>query len=245
MVSIDKVRAALPPFENKKKLIVQYQGTRDIINEIIRTHEYYEQDYNFIYDFFDQGDTYTTCSAIWNFLKWHLKYKAESIDEQSVKSPAAILQKGLHVDCKHYSLFAGGVLSAIKDNYLDGFDWCYRFVSEADDHSIGHVFVVVFDGDKEIWLDPVLSSFNQRKKYTYIKDKRVMPLYAISGVNNATVKEISVDSGQAERSFLVMVNLNLFNLKDLLKSSAAVLNGPVKQYFEKNNFDFQNLMNVL
>src|ERR1700688_2782834 len=98
MVSINTVRNALPPFQDKKIMIMPYQGTKDIVNEIVRTHKEFETDYDCIYNYFDTGEDFTTCSNIWNFLKWNLKYKAEDIENQSVRSPAAILAPGHTVD---------------------------------------------------------------------------------------------------------------------------------------------------
>jgi len=89
---IKEVRAALPPFRNEKVTIKERQGTHDIINEIVKTHEMYERDYDRIYQFFDRGDVYETCRTIWQFLKYNLTYNAESDGEQSVKSPSAILE---------------------------------------------------------------------------------------------------------------------------------------------------------
>lgn len=246
MVSIAEVRAALPPFQNKKTLLTQHQDTKDIVNEIIKTHEAYETDYDCIYEFFDTGDDYTTCKTIWDFLKYNLKYKAESLDSQSVKSPAAILHKGEYVDCKHYSLFIGGVLDAIKANTGAGFDWAYRFVSEDRNKQIGHVFVVCFVGGDEIWIDPVLGSFNEYKSYTNIIDKKIMSLYKISGTNsNPPVKDVTVDFDKAESSFLVILNMNAFSLKDLMLRNPNITYGPVKAYYEANGLDFQNLLNIL
>lgn len=246
MVSISEIRAALPPFQNKKTLVTQHQGTKDIVNEIIKTHELYETDYDCIYNYFDTGEDYSTCQNIWNFLKYNLRYKAESLDSQSVKSPSAILHKSEYVDCKHYSLFTGGVLDAIKANTDANFDWCYRFVSEDENKSIGHVFVVMFIDGNEIWVDPVLNSFNEYKSYTKILDKKIMSLYKISGTNsNPPVKDITVNADRAEGDFLVILNMNAFSLKDLMLRNPEITNGPVRAYYEANGLDFQNLLNIL
>jgi hypothetical protein len=245
------LQSILPPFKGDKVLIVQHQGTRDIINEIVRTHEMYVQDYNLVYGVFDRADVMATSRAIWEFLKYNLKYKAESADDQSVKSPSAIIADGHYVDCKHYSLFIGGCLDAMKMNEGDDYDWAYRFVSDSPSKQICHVFVVVFDGDREIWVDPVLGSFNQRKSWTAVKDK-YMPPVAVNGLSRITgtdsspaQRTVTVDGSAAERAFLVMVNLNLFSLKDLLKSDLATLEGKVQPYMDAHGFDYNQLMAIL
>jgi hypothetical protein len=42
--------------------------------------------------------------------------------------------------------------------------------------------------EKEIWIDPVLSTFDYKKPYTYAKDKR-MALYTVSGIGKATAAQ--------------------------------------------------------
>jgi hypothetical protein len=253
MVSKNTIVKALPPFRNEKILIKQRQGTNDIINEIINTHNEYETDYDTIWQYFDTGDLKTTCKEIWDFLKYNLVYDAEAGEDQSVKSPAAILHPGEKVDCKHYALFAAGVLDAIIQNggYQENqnWRWFYRFASDKNDGSIGHVFVVATEPTrgqtKEYFIDPVLSNFNQHKQWTRTQDEHIMALYKISGVNNPSPVTVEVDTQKAITSFLTMVNLDLFSLKELLLSDMSVFNGPVKNYFLQKGFNFDTLVNIL
>lgn len=245
MQSKSAIRGLLPPFENKTVLIVQDQSVKDIINEILITHAEYEADYDGIYKQFDKGDINQTGQGIWNFLKYNLKYTAEDKGDQSVKSPAAILQDGQKIDCKHYSLFIGGVIDAIKRNEGDGFEWFYRFASYDRETAPSHVFVVVRDNGTEYWIDPVLSAYNRRKQPTFKTDKKPMSLYKISGTNDETETVITINKDKAESDFLVMVNLNVFGLKDLMLSNANVTYGLVKDYFKTEGFDFNNLLNIL
>lgn len=247
MVSIETIRNALPPFRNDRVIIKDRQGTADIVNEILKTHELYAADYDRIYQYFDTGNIYETCRGIWEFLKYNLVYNAENDSEQSTKSPSAILHPGEKIDCKHYSLFAGGVLDAIKRNEGDTWKWNYRFVSYYPGESIGHVFVVVNDGS-EIWLDPVLTSFDQRKKYSSKLDKAPMALVRISGIGaaaNQTGPEVTVNKSVAWSSFLTGVNENMFSLKNLLRENPAVTNGALKNYCTANGFDYNQLMTIL
>jgi hypothetical protein len=247
MVAINKLRAVLPPFKNETTVIVDKQSTNDIINGVLEKHRQYETDYDNIYRFFYTGDIYTTCKQIWEFCKYNLQYVVESENLQSVKSPAAILQPGGTVDCKHYSLFIAGILDAIQANQNESWVWCYRFASYDNNRSPEHVFVVVKDNGSEIWIDPVLGSFDERLKPTYFKDKNTMSLVSISGigtVNNQSTT-ITVDKDEAENSFLAMVNANVFGIKTLLKRNSDITNGTVKDWYVRNGYDFGRLQNML
>lgn len=246
MVPIAKVRALLPPFKNKQVWVTDNQGTKDIINNILDTHNAYTDDYLLIADLFDFGDEFDIGARIWNFCKYQLHYKAESEKRQTVMSPAAIVSPGMNVDCKHYSLFIAGVLNALNQGDNEQIDWAFRFVSEMQNKSIGHVFVVVFlDNGKEIWIDPVLTSFNQRKNYTKQIDKKVMALYKISGVSNQQQVNVSVDKEQAFSNFLVMLNKNYFQIKTLMLNNQDITFGPVQDYCRLNGLDFSRIVNLL
>jgi len=245
MPSLQQVRNALPPFRNKKEVIQQWQGTDDIIYEIINTHKFYEADYDRIASLFDTGNIYDTSNEIWNFLKYNLTYNEESGEEQSVKSPSAILHPGENIDCKHYSLFAAGVLDAIKRKYDDPYTWSYRFASDKNGaKEATHVFVIVKDNGKEIWIDPCLSMFDLHKKWNYSIDKQPMSLVKISGDTPQTVP-VTVNSNVAWVSFLTCVQFNYFGLKDLLKQYNGITSTQLRQYCVNNGFDYQQLITFL
>lgn len=247
MPSLQAVRNALPPFRNEKVLIKQRQGTNDIMREIIKTHEAYETDYDRIYTLFDTGDIKSTCESIWNFLKYNLTYNEESGDEQSVKSPAAILHPGELIDCKHYSLFAGGVLDAIKANYNEPWTWCYRFATDKSGTTEPtHVFVVVRDGKNEYWLDPCMMSFDYKKKWNFYIDKQPMSLVRISGETPQTDHiPVMVNPETAWVSFLTMINFNYFSIKDLLSQNPQITNTALRIYCQQKGFDFNQVVNFL
>jgi hypothetical protein len=245
MPTLQQVRTALPPFRNKKELINQWQGTNDIIYEIMNTHKLYEADYDRIASLFDTGNVYDTSNEIWNFLKYNLTYNEESGEEQSVKSPSAILHPGENIDCKHYSLFAAGILDAIKRKYDDNYTWYYRFASDKKGaKEATHVFVVVNDAGKEIWIDPCLSMFDYHKNWSYYIDKQPMSLVKISG-NSPQPVNVTVNKDVAWSSFLTCVSNNFFGLKDLMQSNQAITSTQLKQYCISNNFDYNTLLNMI
>jgi hypothetical protein len=247
---------ALPPFRNERVLIKKHQGTNDIIVEILEAHTHFGRDYDRIYEYFDTGNIYGTCQKIWNFEKQNLTYDAETGKDQSSKSPSAILHPGERVDCKHYALFASGILDAIKQNDNVKWDWFYRFASDKDYNNVSHVFVVVTDGKTEIWIDPCLSNFDQRKKYIVTKDEQPMALYRISGINDIVPdkgKTVDVDKQTAFRSFLIMLQKNMFArtingtslIKTLMNDNPAITNGPVKAWFIDQGFNWNQVEQFL
>ncbi len=244
MVSKSVVLSLLPVFQNKKELVSWRQSTNALMKKIIETHEEYESEYDLIYPLFDTGDIYSTCRSLWDFCKYELKYTAESEADQTVKSPAGILQPNEKIDCKHYSLFIGGVIGAIKDNEAEPWDWCYRFACYDGTKTVEHVFVVVKLPGQEIWIDPVLSSFDYHKKPSYFVDKKPMAVYKISGVSEP-VKSATVGKRRAESDFLVLLNLNALSLKTLLQNNPAILNGSFKDWYITNGFDFDHLKVIL
>lgn len=245
MVAKADVLKYLPRFMNHKKMLVWEQNTDDIYKEIEKSHELFSFDYDLIAGLFDTGDIYQTCKELWEFCKYNLTYNMESGDEQSSKSPSAILKEGQKIDCKHYSLFIAGVLDAIQRHEPQAWNWCYRFASYNAKGEIEHVFVVVFNRDKEIWIDPVLRSFNERKSMTYYKDVKPMALVRISGVGGPNNPEIEVDAKKAESDFLVALNLNLYQARDLFKRNPSVVNGPVRDWYAQNGLDFNQLLLIL
>jgi hypothetical protein len=233
--------AVLPPFKNLQTDIIQKQGTRDIINYVLEDHVEYETDYDKIAKFFDDGTLRGTCNNLWNFLKFNLKYDAEPADDQTVKSPGAILQTGVTVDCKHYSLFIAGVLASLCRQFPDdGWTWQYCFASDKDAYEVTHVFVKAYEGKEEIWVDPCLTMFDQRKKYILVKYFQPM-LSKISGVNGDS-KTVDVNTDVAWVSFLIMVQMNFCGIRDIILGDMATTQNQLKPYCISNGFDYDQLM---
>ena len=184
MVSKNELLAELPPFTNHSVIIEKKQEVNDIIREVLEAHKYFAEDYDFIYSYFDAGSIDEICKRIFDFCKKNILYEIEKEDRQTTKSPAAILSiaKG---DCKHYAGFIAGILDAISRNTNKKIDWDYRFANYSYfNKEMQHVFVVVFDGISEIWIDPVLNFFNSRNvvPVSYIDKKAKVMLARISGM---------------------------------------------------------------
>lgn len=155
-------------------LVAENQSVYDIIKLIKFKHGKTASDYDAISELFWKGDVYDTASGLWDFCKDNIKYSEESEAVQTVAQPKVILMKGKG-DCKHYSLFIGGVLDSLNRKGYP-IDWVYRFASyNPFDDTPGHVFVVIKDqvNDREIWVDPVLDSFDYHKPFSNAIDKKV------------------------------------------------------------------------
>lgn len=183
----------LGPFENKREMLTADQSTGDIIAAILEAHRRHAQDYSKISSFFSAGSRKETARKIFNFLKKNVRYVIEPGSKQTVKSPAAILATG-YGDCKHYSLFAGGILQNL------GIPFAYRFASyKVFDKQPQHVFVVVNPGtSNEIWIDPVVGDFNYKKPYTYATDRK-MALYSISGIGATAQQRADLKAAKAAK----------------------------------------------
>jgi hypothetical protein len=146
------------------RLVVDNQDTNDIISLIEKKHYETFSDYDRIAEYFDGPDVDNVCEGLYNFLKKEIAYREESPDFQFVSAPVTILRRG-YSDCKGYSLFCGGVLDALVRQGAK-INWRYRFVTYKPFTTIpGHVFIVVKVGQREIWLDGVMNSFDYHKPY--------------------------------------------------------------------------------
>jgi len=180
----------LKSFGGNSKIIVRDQQVPDIISAMLSAHKMYASEYDKISQDFYSGDGVQTAKKLFQFLKKNVHYKIESDKNQRIMSPSAILSLGKN-DCKNYALFIMGVLDSLKRKGLINNKIYYRFASyKLLDEIPHHVFAVIQDQDgTEYFIDPVLSSFNERKIYYHKIDKiPSMPLYSVSGIGAAKKK---------------------------------------------------------
>jgi len=251
------VLSILTPFRNQQKTIVRTQSVGDIISGIMATHNRYKSEYDKIASQFDRGNAMATAKSIYDFLKAHTHYVIESDNKQTLRSPAAILvlgnKKNIGLDCKSYALFIGGVLDALRRKGKN-INWCYRFASyQMFDKLPHHVFVVINpDTANEIWVDPVLPTFNNKKSYNF-KIDRYMALITVSGVGRRNKKSKSERkqiiknklrkrgklllkwnpaTATARNAFLLLVKLNLFRLATKLNQLVNQDERKLKNFWE-------------
>lgn len=192
-VTRNDILKMLPVFAGEYELLSDDQTVEDIMRGIKRCHKEYAQQYDTIAQYFVGNSTLETCRNIFDFLRANSFYYIEDEMNQTVRSPQAIVATGSveGIDCKNYALFCGGVLDAINRSDVQDIPFVYRFVSDRLlDTSPNHVFIVAFpETNKEVWVDPIppVKYFNQKISYYYHTDKnyRAMPLFKISGLNQA------------------------------------------------------------
>jgi len=231
----DRLLGRLSPYGKKRILIKQDQGVPDIMSAMLSAHKIYAPEYDKISQDFFAGNGIQTAKNLFNFLKKNVRYKIESENNQRIMSPSAIVSLAKN-DCKNYALFIMGVLDSLKRKGLINNDIFYRFASyKLLDEVPHHVFAVIRDQDgTEYYIDPVLSTFNERKTFFHKIDKRPnnMPLYSVSGVGRsvgaakktAQPKEkkkivVKIALAPARGSFLLLVGLNFMGLATKLKKS--------------------------
>jgi hypothetical protein len=184
MVSKNEVLSKLSPFQNYKKVVSTDQTVTDIIDGILETQKKWEKEYDKISELFVGESELETARNIWNFLKSNVPYFIESNKNQTLRSPSAIFS--FPGDCKSYSLAANGILSSLNRKGIIQVPLAFRFAGYKDSsREPQHVFAVMYPGTKkEIWIDPVLPRFNEKRQPSFYKDKKIkMALIALSGVN--------------------------------------------------------------
>ena len=183
MVSKSVVLKKLAPFNNYKKVVSADQTVTDIIDGIVNTHYQYQEEYDKISNYFVGESELETARNIFNFLKSNVPYYIESNNNQTLRSPSAIV--AMPGDCKSYALFANGVLDSLNRKGIFQVPLAFRFAGYKDStREPQHVFAVMYPGTKkEIWIDPVLPRFNEKRQPSFYKDKKIkMALIALSGV---------------------------------------------------------------
>ena len=214
-------------FSGKRDIIANDQSANDIIAAMLKAHSQHANDYDLISEQFYAGSGIATAKKLFDFLKRNINYKVESINNQRIMSPGAILSLQQNY-CKNYALFIVGVLQSLKRKGLINNKSFYRFVSyQLLDPTPHHTYAVMIDNNgNEVNIDPVLTSFNEKKYFTNKIDK--MPLYAISGIGAKSAKApkgvkrpivARVTLAPARGSFLLLVGLNFMGLATKLAKS--------------------------
>jgi hypothetical protein len=117
-------------------------------------------------------------------------------------------------------------------------EWCYRFASyKIWDKIPGHVFVVARDKQGEIWVDPVLDRFDERKEPTYFVDRKInSSLGYIPGVigagTGAVVKEIggSICAVTPAVALVIPVGTVVAGAIELVGGIMVIIGGLIKDW---------------
>jgi hypothetical protein len=190
VINRNEILGKLEPFKNYQVIVSHDQTVGEIIDGILMTHEKYKKEYDKISEYFIGDNEIETAQNIWNFLKSNVPYYIEDTKNQTLRSPSAIF--AMPGDCKSYSLAANGILDSLNRKGVFNIPLAYRFASyKENNREPQHVFSVLYPGtNKEIWIDPVLKRFNEKRQPTFYKDKKLkMALIAMSGVESANKSE--------------------------------------------------------
>lgn len=267
----------LTPVKGINRVLKVNQNVGDIISGILNTHNYWRNDYDKICLNFNAQTPYQVGKKIFDFLKTHTHYVIESDNQQTLRSPAAILSLGsdkkIGLDCKSYSLFIGGILDALNRKGKK-INWCYRFASyRMTDKLPHHVFVVINPGSgtDEIWVDPVLPTYNEKKQYFYKIDRKPknMALVQVSGIGRRKktkaerkarrneikkkIKEKIKKRGRlllkfnpatvpARNAFLLIVKLNVLNIAFRLHQLLQKDQSKLKRFWEGIGGSWKSLL---
>ncbi len=165
--SVILIRKRLP-VHNKADVLVNDQDLNHIIKGIKHYHGVHKPDYDGIAEEFWTGDAESTSRQLFDFQKKYVKYKVEPESDQTIKSPGRIINEG-YGDCKHYSSFISGVVDSLNRKGYP-IEAHYKFVSDDPSRDVHHVFAVVRGSGKEMWVDPVLQTFDERPNFFNEKD---------------------------------------------------------------------------
>ena len=223
MISKNAVLQKLAPFTNFKKVLIDDQNTSDIIQGILDNHDNYQDEYDKISEMFIGDNEVETARNVFNFLKNNVPYYIEPIEKQTLRSPSAIVCMKQGADCKSYASFINGIMNSLNKKGIFRVPLAYRFASyRYDTKEPQHVFAVLYPGTKnEVWVDPVLAKFDQRKEPVFIKDKKIkMALIAMSGT--ATQPAASLQEMERYRDKLV-------NMRDKYLNDGVLTYGSSKE----------------
>lgn len=236
-------------FRNSLQLVKRKQSVNDIMREIINGHKDFAADYDKIALSFDGKNVRQICDRLYSFLKRKVQYRMEPEARQTVKSPGAILAQG-YGDCKHYASFAGGVLDALNRRGRK-INWQYRFASYSFfTPEPEHIFTVVKDGNREIWIDPTPGAENTKPVWQVnkkVKAKSNMALYRISGAAeraNFPVNDL-LDSLDYQQNPELYGAIQLLLKYGVLNANAKVNDGRLKSLQQKvDPYTWDQLVNA-
>jgi hypothetical protein len=202
-------------------MLVKKQYVPDIIRGIPQKFKDCRPYYDEIAVFFDAEESDQIAENIFNFLKSQMTYVEEDEDRQVISTPKRMLQRGT-VDCKGYALFTAGVIDSLNRQTGADIPWCFRFVpSKILGTSIGHVFVVLYPGGDEIWVDAVLDRFNEKPFYLVQKDVTVKGSEKVSGLQVGPRGVMRRTMGSAEQSILDMLNEYTLGMIDAVNTTIS------------------------
>lgn len=139
-----------------------------------------------------------TLENVWRFVHENVRYQADRLGHERVKSPGALFTSGVG-DCKSFSIAEGALLRAL------GIPFSYRFAAYGPGN-FTHVYVVADTQRGQVILDAVHTKFNEEVAYFRKKDLRPMNLQAINSLGSVSLNWQPL----AITTLLIFLAFNLF-----------------------------------
>lgn len=253
------ILSQLPPYEARILTLAKNQDTGDIVANMLKYHKLYQADYDKIAEQFLAPTPRKTLRNVFDFLKTNVTYRIEPETRQTLKSPAAIVATGRTTgsDCKNYALFIAGVAESLTRTGKQKIPIAYRFASyKWYDENPQHVFAVAFPNtEREIWVDPVLPEFDQRKQYNHSTDKK-MALVGISGTpdkiggikdlfRNVKNAVLTVAAAPSRAAFLTAVSLNVLKVAEKLRQAQLKYPADLQKWWQNLGGNYAKLTEVI
>lgn len=131
--------------------------------------------------------TYTACEKLWNFVKYHIRYKKDKRGLEQVRSPRRLIHDGIG-DCDCFTTFIDTCLNALQIETIN------RITKYDGKDYFQHIYPVVPLGNGSfIIMDCVADKFNYEVPYTEKKDYK-MDLQFLDGIDKDDTFTGSVDA---------------------------------------------------
>lgn len=181
-MNYENVVASIEKPDYREKVVKEYQGTRDIIKDLVFCFKKYNYQAKPVAKEYGTGNVKTDAKAIWNYLRKNIKYKAEPEGDQTTRSFSRI-QFDKWGDCKHTALTVGSI------GWNEGYTVIFRIVryviyNGSKKEYLHHVYTILEDKNgNQVIVDP-LQDFDYEKPF----DKKIGDYKAI---NNMTLTRLT------------------------------------------------------
>lgn len=131
--------------------------------------------------------TYTACEKLWNFVKFHIRYKKDKRGVEQVRSARRLIHDGVG-DCDCFTTFIVTCLSTLQIPTIN------RITKYDHKDYFQHIYPIVPLGNgKNIIMDCVADKFNYEVPYTEKKDYK-MELQFLDGIDKEDTFAGNVDA---------------------------------------------------
>lgn len=188
-----------------------------------------------------------TMRNIWQFLRFHVPYKADGFKKQVIRLPYDLVRNG--GDCKSYSLFTAAVLNNL------GIPAKYKLTTyDPAKPNAAHIYIVANDGTI---IDAVYDKFNDEKKPFTAKYYNTMTQLAavgahsaINGVFETAVEKTIKPQLEKAKELLTQGTINdrlVNNLRNIAVNGIPTIKMQTKSFFRGVRFiilfAFENNLN--